>query len=86
MSQHKDEIRFRDMLDHAREAVSMVRGKKRSDLDSERMLELSLVRLVEIIGEAASRDLDELVKKGVVARYGTKRGVYYVLKEKMPQK
>ena len=55
MSQHSDEIRFRDMLDHAREALSMIRGKKRSDLDSERMLELSLVRLIEIIGEAAAR-------------------------------
>ena len=55
MSQHSDEIRLRDMLDHAREALSMIRGKKRSDLDSERMLELSLVRLIEIIGEAAAR-------------------------------
>lgn len=49
MSQHSDEICFRYMLDHAREALSMIRGKKRSDLDSERMLELSLVRLIEII-------------------------------------
>ncbi|MFO7555053.1 MAG: HepT-like ribonuclease domain-containing protein [Desulfobacterales bacterium] len=63
MSQHNDEIRFRDMLDHAREALSMVRGKKRSDLDSERMLELSLVRLVEIIGEAAVRVRNESREK-----------------------
>ena len=55
MSQHSDEIRFRHMLDHAMEAMAMVRGKNRSDLDSDRMLELSLVRLVEIIGEAAAR-------------------------------
>lgn len=55
MSQHSDEIRFRHMLDHAMEAIAMVRGKNRSDLDSDRMLELSLVRLVEIIGEAAAR-------------------------------
>ena len=27
MSQHKDEIRFRHMLDHAMEAVAMVQGK-----------------------------------------------------------
>ena len=55
MSRHSDEIRFRHMLDHAMEAMAMVRGKNRSDLDSDRMLELSLVRLVEIIGEAAAR-------------------------------
>jgi len=55
MSQHKDEIRFRHMLDHAMEAMAMVQGKKRSDLNSDRMMELSLVRLVEIIGEAAAR-------------------------------
>lgn len=55
MSQHKDEIRLRHMLDHAMEAMGMVQGKKRSDLNSDRMMELSLVRLVEIIGEAAAR-------------------------------
>ena len=43
------------MLDHAREALAMIQGKERSNLDSNRMLELSLVRLVEIIGEAAAR-------------------------------
>jgi uncharacterized protein with HEPN domain len=55
MSQHSEKIRLRDMLDHAKEALAMVREKKRSDLENERMLELSLVRLVEIIGEAAAR-------------------------------
>ena len=34
--------------------------------------------------QTAARDLDELVKKGAITRYGIKRGVYYVLKEKMP--
>jgi uncharacterized protein with HEPN domain len=43
------------MLDHAREAVAMVAGKERVDLQSERMLELALVRLIEIVGEAAGR-------------------------------
>jgi uncharacterized protein with HEPN domain len=37
------------------EAMTMVQGKKRSDLNSDRMMELSLIRLVEIIGEAAAR-------------------------------
>jgi len=43
------------MLDHAREAVALADGKVRSDLDSDRLLNLALVRLLEIIGEAASR-------------------------------
>jgi len=41
------------MLDHAREAVERARGKTRADLDSNRQLNLALVRLLEIIGEAA---------------------------------
>jgi uncharacterized protein with HEPN domain len=55
MTQHDPLLRLRHMLDHAREAVEMVRGRERRDLDRDRMLELSLVRLVEIVGEAASR-------------------------------
>lgn len=55
MTQHDPTLRLRHMLDHAREAVEMVRAKARSDLDRDRKLELSLVRLVEVVGEAASR-------------------------------
>jgi uncharacterized protein with HEPN domain len=43
------------MLDHALEAVAMVEGKTRADLDKDRQLNLALVRLLEIIGEAATR-------------------------------
>ena len=63
MSQHKEELRFLHMLEHAREALAMVQGKRRSDLDNDRMLELSLVRLVEIIGEAAARVRTESSEK-----------------------
>jgi len=55
MTRHDDIVRLRHMLDHAREAVTMIEGKVRSDLRHERMLELSLVRLVEIVAEAAAR-------------------------------
>jgi len=47
------------MLDHAREAVEMARGRKRSDLESDRQFNLALVRLLEIIGEAANRVPEE---------------------------
>jgi uncharacterized protein with HEPN domain len=43
------------MLDHAREAVAMATGKTREDLDTDRKLNLALVRLLEIVGEAANR-------------------------------
>jgi uncharacterized protein with HEPN domain len=43
------------MLDHAREAFDMARGVNREHLDQDRKLQLSLTRLVEVVGEAASR-------------------------------
>lgn len=43
------------MLDAAREAVTLTAEKSRSDLDAERLLQLGLTRLLEVIGEAASR-------------------------------
>ncbi|HEY7220389.1 MAG TPA: HepT-like ribonuclease domain-containing protein [Candidatus Binatia bacterium] len=43
------------MLDHSHEVVAMAQGKTRQDLDRDRKLNLSLVRLLEIVGEAASR-------------------------------
>ena len=43
------------MLDHAREAAGMAQGCTRADLDHDRKLNLSLVRLLEIVGEAAAR-------------------------------
>src|SRR5918999_6061466 len=60
MSRHDDAVRLRHMLEHTREAVTPVRGKERQDLDSERVLSLALIRLLEIIGEAASRVTKEL--------------------------
>jgi len=47
------------MLDSAREAQGFAHGRQRSDLDHDRMLTLSLVKCVEIIGEAASKVSDE---------------------------
>jgi uncharacterized protein with HEPN domain len=43
------------MLDNAREAVALGAEKSRGALDEDRLLELGLVRLVEIVGEAAAR-------------------------------
>ena len=59
MSRHDPMVRVRHMLDHAREAVEMVKGKTRADLDADRQLNLALVRLVEVLGEAAARIPDD---------------------------
>jgi uncharacterized protein with HEPN domain len=55
MSRHEGDVRLRHMLDHAKEAAAMARDRTRADLDRDRKLNLSLVRLLEIVGEAASR-------------------------------
>ena len=59
MSRREGDTRLRHMLDHSREAVELAAGKKRSDLDADRQLNLALVRLLEIVGEAASRATEE---------------------------
>ena len=55
MTRHDDRARLRHMLDHAIEAVALAKGRTRQDLDKDRLLNLSLVRLLEIVGEAAAR-------------------------------
>lgn len=52
MREH-DAIRLRHMIDAAREAVSFAQGRSRGDLERDRMLVLSLVKAIEIVGEAA---------------------------------
>jgi uncharacterized protein with HEPN domain len=47
------------MLDAAKEALSFAQNKTRGDLDLERMLVLSIVKSIEIIGEAASKVTQE---------------------------
>ena len=58
-----DNIRFRHMLDAAKEVMSFAKNKTRKDLDNDRMLTLSLVKSIEIIGEAASKVTDETKKR-----------------------
>ena len=50
-----DEIRIRHMLDAAREAEAFAAGRTRRDLDTDRQLVLSLVKEIEIVGEAATQ-------------------------------
>ena len=54
-----DLVRVRHMLDAAKEVLSFAKNKSREDLDSDRMLVLSIVKSIEIIGEAASKVTQE---------------------------
>lgn len=55
MSRHDLEVRLQHMLDAAREAGTLVAGRPRADYDGDRTLRLALVRLLEVVGEAAGR-------------------------------
>ena len=55
MSKHDPKTALRQVLSHAQEAVEITRHKSRKDLDNDRILNLALTRLLEIIGEAANR-------------------------------
>lgn len=51
-----DDARFiRDMVAHAQEAISIAGSISREDLTKDRLRELALIRLIEVIGEAANR-------------------------------
>jgi uncharacterized protein with HEPN domain len=63
MTQHNDMIRLQHMLDHAKEAVALIAGKGRAELQHNRVLELALIRLVEIVGEASVKVSSETQAK-----------------------
>jgi len=49
----RDRIRLQHLADALNSAIRFARGRERGDLDSHEMLLFSLVRAVEIAGEAA---------------------------------
>jgi uncharacterized protein with HEPN domain len=49
-----DLTRFTHMLEAAKEAQDFIHNRDKEDLDTNRMLVLSLLKLIEIIGEAAA--------------------------------
>ena len=55
MTKKSDTIRLRHMLDACHKAMEFLKGKDRSSLDQGEKLALALVRLIEIIGEAAAK-------------------------------
>ena len=55
MSRHDSSVSLRQKRDHAHELTDIVRERRRGDLETDRLLSLAVVRLLEIIGEAAAR-------------------------------
>ncbi len=49
-----DLTRLKHIQQASQEAIKFVEGRTRQELEQERMLSLALVRLIEIIGEAAN--------------------------------
>jgi uncharacterized protein with HEPN domain len=64
MSKRDPELSLRQILSYAQEAVQLSLGKSRTDLDTDRLLNLALARLIEMMGEAANR-----VPESVRAQY-----------------
>lgn len=57
---HEDKVRLQHMLDAALEIQQYLQYSTREDLNRDRKLVHSLVRLLEIIGEAATQVSDDL--------------------------
>jgi uncharacterized protein with HEPN domain len=72
MTQRGDNIYLEHMLAHAREALDILGQRTREDIRESRVLQLALLHLVEIVGEAASKvspatrlKLDQLPWRGM---------------------
>ncbi len=52
---HHDIVRVRHMVDAGRDLITFTKGRRREDLDTDRMLFYAVVHLIEIMGEAANR-------------------------------
>ena len=63
MTEHEDSVRIRHMLDAAKKAREFIEGKQRAHLDEDEQLCLALIRLLEIIGEAAKSVSPELQRQ-----------------------
>ncbi len=63
MNKHDPDVSLRQILAYAREAVEITKGKTRQDLEQDRLLNLAISRLLEMLGEAANRIPEETRSK-----------------------
>ena len=59
----EDTIRLRHMLDAAKKAVEFAQGKNEADMAKDEKLAFAIVRLIEIIGEAAKNISEDVRRK-----------------------
>jgi uncharacterized protein with HEPN domain len=59
----EDRIRIQHMIDASNEALSFIEGIAEENFSKNRMIILSVIKDIEIIGEAASRISDEIKMK-----------------------
>lgn len=55
MPQRDDQATLRQMLQHTVEVISLTSEQTKDGLEQDRVLSLAIVRLLEIVGEAATR-------------------------------
>jgi uncharacterized protein with HEPN domain len=55
MTRHDPDIRLRHMLDYGREATLLIQRIDQPTFEQDRLMQLAVVRLLEIVGEAAAR-------------------------------
>lgn len=70
MSKRDPDTTLHQILVYAKEAVEITQSKSRQDLDHERLLNLALTRLLEMLGEAANR-----VPEDIRAQYSALPGL-----------
>ncbi|MGH7553051.1 MAG: HepT-like ribonuclease domain-containing protein [Longimicrobiales bacterium] len=67
------------MLDAARKAVGFTSGRSRADLDRDEQLALAVVRLLEIVGEAAKRVTEQTRRTEPRGGVGDGRSLLWVV-------
>jgi uncharacterized protein with HEPN domain len=55
MSRRNDTVYLRHMQDYARDALAMIEGRSRADVETDRTLRYALLHVTCIMGEAAGR-------------------------------
>lgn len=60
MSKHDPLVTLQQMRANCEEILFLVKGKSKTNLESDRVLSLAVVRLMELLGEAATRIPDEI--------------------------
>jgi len=61
-------------------------AKEQEEMAGRRTKNGTTLGFEKTLWQAATRDLDDLVRKGVILRVGAGRGAHYVKAKEMPQK